>query len=140
LRKASDAARPILDQINKGLLAAEKRLRACQPVTEAWYSYRSEPADPSRPDEYCINYCIGIAKHNGEWRLCCGTTHDGFPEMDVAGVETASEQSRWVRVELAEHLPKWFPDLQERIVQDAEEFVPRAKNALANMLAGLGQI
>jgi hypothetical protein len=81
-----------------------------------------------------------MAKHNGEWRLCCGTTHDGFPEMDVAGVEPASEQSRSVRVELADCLPKWFPELQERIAKEAEEFVPRARKALANMLAALGEI
>jgi len=81
-----------------------------------------------------------MAKQKGEWRLCCGTTHDGFPEMDVVGVEPASEQSRSVRVELADCLPKWFPDLQERIAKEAEEFVPRAKIALAKMLAGLGEI
>jgi hypothetical protein len=139
--RASDAVSSILDQINQGLTKAEKRLRALHPVKDAWTCYRSEPTDPSRPDSCpCIYYQIGLSKHNGEWRLCCGTTHDDYPDEEVAGVEPVNEQSRWVRVEVAEKLPKWFPDLQEQIASTSEDFVPRAKDALAKMMAGLGQI
>ena len=140
-RKANDGARPILDQINKGFAEAEKRLRALQPVTDAWVAYRSEPEDPMRPDAcYHIHYCVGIAKYKGEWRLCCGAMHDGCPDEEVAGVEPVSEKSRFDRVEVAEELPKWFPKLQERIAKAAEDFLPKATNALTRMTAGLGQI
>jgi|GEM_PF-4460213 len=141
LHKAKQALSPVLDQINQGFAEAEKRLRALHPVKEVWFSYRSEPTDPYRPDAcYCINYCIGVSKHKGEWRLCCGTTHDDWPDLDVAGVEPVTEMSRWVRVEVAASLPKWFPELQERIAKETEDFLPKAKNALGKMMAGLGQI
>jgi hypothetical protein len=141
LDTAKRALGPVLDQINQGFAEAEKRLRALQPVEGVWFRYRSEPADPNAPVgvDYCINYLIGIAKHDGEWRLCWGTTHDGFPEMDVAGIQPVSELSRWERVDLAALLPEWFPDLQERIVKETEGFLPKAKNALAKMMAELGQ-
>jgi hypothetical protein len=139
--KAIQALSPVLDQINQGFAEAEKRLRALHPIRDVWFSYRSEPTDPCQPDA-CdhINYCIGVAKYKGEWRLCCGTTHDGYPQLDVAGVEPVTETSRWVRVEVAASLPEWFPEIQERIAKAAEDFVPKAKNALEKMIAGLGQI
>jgi hypothetical protein len=142
MHKAKQALSPVLDQINQGFAEAEKRLRALQPLKDAWFSYRSEPTDPTQPPDECyyINYCIGVAKHNGEWRLCCGTTHDACPELDVAGVEPVTETSRWVRVEVASSLPQWFPELEERVAKTAEDFLPKAKNALARMTAGLGQI
>jgi hypothetical protein len=141
LRKAGDAARPLLDQINKGLAEAEKRLRACQPVTSVWTSYRDEPEDPTCPDAcHYIHYCIGLAKHEDEWRLCCGSTHDGYPELDVAGIEPVTQKSRSERIEVADCLAKWLPELQERMAKEAEDLVSRAKNALVKMTAGLGQI
>jgi hypothetical protein len=141
LHKVKQALSPVLDQINQGFAEAEKRLRALQPVEAVWFTYRSEPTDPTQPNQcYNINYCIGIAKQEDEWRLCCGTTHDGFPDFDVAGVEPVTATSRWVRVEVAASLPEWLPELQERIAKDAEDFLPKAKNALEKMMAGLGQI
>jgi hypothetical protein len=141
LHKAKQALSPVLDQINQGLVEAEKRLRALQPVRDAWVPYSSEPDDPTQPDNcYHINYCIGIAKHSGEWRLCCGTTHDGYPEMDVRGVEPISETSRSVRVKVAAELASWLPKLREQVVEATESFLSEAKDALDKMLSGLGQI
>jgi hypothetical protein len=141
LKKAKQALSPVLDQINQGFVEAEKRLRSLQPVRDVWFAYRSEPTDPSQPDAcWHLHYCVGIAKYQGAWRLCSGTEHDGFPEMDVAGVEPVTDASRWVRVEVADALPEWFPALQEKMAKSAEDFLPKAKNALGKMIAGLGQI
>jgi hypothetical protein len=140
VRKASDAIRPVLDQINKGFAEAEKRLRALHPVRDIWFCYLSIADDPMHPD--CppyVHYCIGIAKHQGEWRLCWGTDHD-CNDGGVLGVQPVADTSRRVRVEVAKELSRWFPELQERIAKAEEDFLPEAKEALANMMAGLGQI
>lgn len=140
LQKANQQLYPLLDQINEGFSQAEKRLKVLNPVKDEWVTYRSELDDPMNPDQcYCLNYCIGIAKVKGEWRLCCGTTHDGCPELEVQSVEPVSDMSRWVRVEVAAQLPQWFPELQERVTRTTEEFVENAQKALEKMLAGLNR-
>jgi hypothetical protein len=138
--KAKQVLLPVLDQINQRFSVVEKRLKDLQPVNAAWAQYKSEPTDPYHPDFcYHITYCVGVAKHNGEWRICHGVFDDGQPE-DPGHVEPISETSRWVRVEVASSLPEWLPKLEERIIQGTEEFVPRAEKALAAMMLGLQEI
>lgn len=141
LTKANQTLAPLLDQINQAFAEAEKRLRASHPVKDEWFTYRSVPEDPFNPNAcYHIYHCIGVAKHKGEWRLCCGTDYECRRELDIEAEGPVTEMSRWVRVEVAASLPEWFPALQERIANATENFVAKAKDALEKMMAGLGQI
>jgi hypothetical protein len=54
--------------------------------------------------------------------------------------EPISETSRWIRVEVASDFPKAYRNLEEKIVKNTENFIPKAQQALAKMMVALGEI
>jgi hypothetical protein len=135
-RKAVAAASPILDRINQKIAEAEKSLKALQPETAVWTSYRSEPADWQRPDEYQVHMCLGFMLHKGQWRLCHGYYHDCEPGPE--DWKPLAEAGRRVRLRVAARFPTLFYELQERIVKDNEACEAEAQKALEKMIIALG--
>jgi hypothetical protein len=137
-RKALAAVSPVLDQINQKFSEAEKKLKAFQPSENASFSYDSEPADLYRPDAWKIHYCVGFVLHNGQWRICHGSYHDGVNEQGPDNWQPITEAPRRVRVKVASRFPKLYHRLQEEIVKATEVFGPEAEKALEKMIVALG--
>jgi len=135
-RKATEEVAGIMDQINKLLAEAEKKLKALQPTADVSLSYSSDSQD-NRVESH---RCIGFVKYQGAWRIC----HSSYDEDTVSGDctnQTAwiplADCPRWLRVEVACLFPEKLPELQQEIVKTAEDFVPKARKALSALREAL---
>src|SRR4051812_43311875 len=61
-------------ELNKLWEDAEADLKEIPIPVDVKYRYRSEDADPTRPNEYQIHYYIAFAKSKGGWRICIDTS------------------------------------------------------------------
>ena len=118
-------------QLNAALEAHEAKLKAMMVPKDTWFVYKSYADEdvPGQPrGEY--QYCIGMIKLRGAWRLCHSYHYISYswPEEDMDWkplVEASIED----RIKAAEHIDK----LREAIVEAKEKLVPDVERAIATL-------
>jgi hypothetical protein len=129
---ARDALLGRYDQLNSLWLQAEEQLTRFhipRPVYFAYRTYERDVGDPS----HLINDCLGIQRIKGKWRICHAV--DCHPNVDEYNPEWTpiAECSVETRAEAA----KYLPQLRERIVETAENFIPVVEKAIAELKKAL---
>jgi len=116
-------------ELNKLWEDAEADLREIPIPIDVKYRYKSEPADPDRPDLYENHYYIAFAKSKGGWRICIDIIHDdGNPEPHFDWTPIA-ECVVDLRLEAVAHIGA----LRELVLKAAEECVPTFDKAIADL-------
>ena len=128
LAKRAEEARKALferyDQLNALWLEAERQLSKFHIPRPVCYEYASDWED-GRP---VIGHCLGVRKIKGKWRICCGS-YCYFAPDESPDWEPITECSAEIRAGAASHLPK----LREKVVESAEEFIPRVDKAIEEL-------
>jgi len=136
LAKRAEQARRVLferyDQLNALWLEAEKQLSKFHIPCPVCYEYATD--EEYSGQHYCpvIGHCLGLQKVKGQWRICYGTYFYPAPEED-SGWKPITECSAEVRVSAASHLPRF----RERVVESAEEFIPKVDKAITELKEAL---
>jgi hypothetical protein len=115
-------------ELNKLWEDAEADLKEIPIPVDVKYPYKSEDADPMRPNEYMIRHYIAFARSKGGWRICHDTTHDGYPEYDFDW-KPITECRVDIRQEAVPHIGK----LRELVLKAAEDCVPTLDKAIADL-------
>ena len=115
-------------ELNKLWRVAEEELQKIPIPVDVLLMYASEDTNEDRPDRARISFYLGFVKSAGGWRICHGQTHDDFPEYGY-GWKPITECPLDVRVKAVPHIGM----LRERVLQVAEECLPRIDKAIANL-------
>lgn len=122
-------------QLNAALEAHEAKLKAMMVPKNASVVYRrytDEDQVGNELGEY--QFCVGMVKLRGEWRLCHARHYSSYisddNEPDWKPIVEASIEDR---IKAAEHLDK----LREAIVETKEKLVPDVEKAIATLAKSL---
>ena len=120
-------------QLNAVLETHEAKLKAMMVPKNVSVIYRSYADDDQQPGgEY--QFCLGMIKLRGAWRLCHASHYWSYnrpdDEPDWKPIVEASIEDR---VRAAEHIEK----LREAIVNEKEKLVPDVEKAIATLAKSL---
>ncbi len=104
------------------------KLHIPRPVSYSYRSYDEDYCDPSTR----INFCLGIQKIKGDWRICHAIDHPCDGDYDPQWTPI-TECSVEVRVQAA----KYLPQLKEAVVKSAETFIPKVDEAIGELKKAL---
>jgi hypothetical protein len=117
------------DALNALWLKAEEEITKLHIPHSVTYAYDSLDTDEFGLNEGKVFFvpCLGVQKIKGKWRICVGSYYD-YPDGRDSDPEWTSiiECSAEIRVEAAEHLP----GLRQKVVEEAEKFIPRVNKAI----------
>jgi hypothetical protein len=113
---------------------AENDLKQIPIPVDVSYCYKSISADKDhhQPRGEMIHSYLGFVKSKGGWRICYGSSHDGFPEHDLDW-KPITECSVDLRLEAVPYTGK----LREVVLKAAEECVPKLDAAIADLRSTL---
>ena len=114
------------DALNQAIAAAEHKLKELKPPFPVWVEY-NHVKQPAGYEEFEV---IGMAKVENQWRLVHGEDNDGHPYGEPAAIQPLTDCSLEVRLQAVIHLE----ELQERIVERKEQFIPRVEKAIKRVL------
>lgn len=120
-------------ELNKLWEDAEKDLKQIPIPVDVSFCYKSVSADP--PDEPRgeeIHDYLGFVRSKGGWRICYGSSHDGFPQYEIDW-KPITESGVDLRLEAVPHIGK----LRELVLKVAEECVPKLDEAIAALRSTL---
>ena len=135
----SDVVRTLqvkFDELNELWVKAEKQLKRIPIPVNASIEYKSVAVtdDPNYDNGDRIHSLLGFVKWGGQWRLCYGEYHDGYPDMDTSWKPIA-DCSADIRIETIRHLNK----LREAVLAkaaDCVETLDKSIDDLTSTLAG----
>lgn len=120
-------------QLNAALEAHETKLKAMMVPKNVSVIYRSYTDDDQQPEGE-FQFCLGMIKLRGTWRLCHASHYWSYSrpddEPDWKPIVEASIEDR---IKAADHIEK----LREALVKEKEKLVPDVEKAIATLAKSL---
>jgi hypothetical protein len=119
-----------MDRLNDLWAGLEKKLLAMQPPRFLWCHYDTEQY--GEDGELEQNYCLGIMRHSGKWRICHGT-YDSAKDPDQIAWKPITECNIETRVKATQGIN----NLKYEVTLTGRKFIPEMDAAIDKLQAAL---